>query len=183
MALSSSALSSAMKSLVSYDRNNSHYKGDDLLNAIAKAVKDVFTSSAVIMVNSGGGGLYPIIGVSASALEGAINGNLSINIGGKYAKGGVISKAAAKGIATAISATTVSVPSMSAGLYPPIGFNPALVRSQMISTLSAGGIDVYAPYSRSMEVVDAVSTGVTSVVMATGLFPANGVSGGSFIMI
>ena len=182
MAISQSAISAVMKSKLSFERSSSHYKGDDMLNAISKAVQSEFTSSAIIIVNSGGGGLYPILGVSEAALESAIKGNLSINMSGKYSKGGVMVKAAAKGIAAALAVSKVAVPSMTGGAFPPIGFNGVLIKVNMLSALAAGGIDVHAEHSRAMEMVDAISDAVASVVSSTGVFLANGVSGGTFKM-
>ena len=101
MALSSGAISGAINGSLPFKKTK-HYQGDDMVNAIAKGVKDVFTSSATITVNSGGGGVYPIIGVSAGALESAINGYLKIKLKGEHAKGGLLSKAVADGVAAAI---------------------------------------------------------------------------------
>jgi hypothetical protein len=181
MALVSSAIEGAIKSALPFERN-SHYKGDIMIEAIAKATKDVFTSMAFITVNSGGGGIYSIVGVTPAALEGAINGYLTINISSKYARGGLLSKAAAKGIATAISASTVAVPSWTSGLFPVIGFMSGTIKSVMQSELESMGINTTSKHARIMDMVSAIANGVAISVTATALYPANGTSGGVFVM-
>lgn len=181
MALSSGAIYGAINGSLSFERTE-HYQGDDLVNAIAKGVKDVFTSSATITVNYGGGGVYPITGVTAGALESAINGYLKIKLQGKHAKGGLLSKAVAEGAAAAISASSVAVPAWTSGLFPPIGFGSGLIQSGIVSSLTGAGIKVDSPHARIMDMVTAISTGLSSAVTAGGLFPANGSSGGVFVM-
>lgn len=181
MALVSSTIEGAIKSALPFERN-SHYKGDIMIEAIAKATKDVFTSMAFITVNSGGGGVYPIVGVTPAVLEGAINGYLSINIKGEHAKGGILSKAAAKGIAAAISLSAVYVPSWTSGLFPVIGFMSSTIKSVMQSELESMGIDTTSKYARIMDMVSAIAGGVALSVTGTALYPANGTSGGVFVM-
>lgn len=181
MALTSNVIDSAVKEALSFERSQ-HYQGDIMLEAIAKGTKDVFTSMAFITVNSGGGGIYPITGVTPAALESAINGYLTIKLSGKHAKGGILSKAAAKGIATAISASTVAVPSWTSGLFPVIGFMSGTIKSVMKGELESMGIDTTSKHARIMEMVNAIASGVAGSVSATALYPANGTSGGVFIM-
>lgn len=181
MALTSKAIDSLIKSTLPFERNT-QYKGDTMIESIAKGTKDVFTRSAVITVNYGAGGVYPITGVTAGAIEAAINGYLSITISGKHARGGLLSKAASKGIAAAISVSTVTVPAWSSGLFPVIGFNSSMIKSVMQSELENSGIKTTSQHARIMDMVNAIATGVAGSVTATALYPANGTSGGVFTM-
>lgn len=181
MALSSGAISGAINGSLPFKKTK-HYQGDDMVNAIAKGVKDVFTSSATITVNSGGGGVYPIIGVSAGALESAINGYLKIKLKGEHAKGGLLSKAVADGVAAAISASSVAVPAWTSGMFPPIGFSSGLIKAGIAGSLTSAGIKINSPHARIMDMVSAISKGVAAAVTVGGLFPADGKSGGIFIM-
>lgn len=181
MALSSGAIDGAINGALPFEKTK-HYQGGDMVSAIAKAVASVFTSKATITVNYGGGGVYPITGVSAGALESAINGNLTISISGKHAKGGLLSKAVAGGVAAAISASSVAVPAWTSGMFPPIGFSSGLIKSGISSSLVSSGIEINSPHARIMDMVEAIASGVAMAVTAGGKFPANGSSGGIFVM-
>ncbi len=183
MAISKGAIESALKAKTPFDRSNPHYKGDLMLTAIAQGVFTIFTTSATIIVNSGGGGTYPIIGVSAGGLEAAILSALPLNKSGKHAKANVMPAAAAKGIAAAISAATVSVPSMTSGLFPVVNFQGSVIKSIMRSELTKAGFDLGNKYSRAPEMIDAIASAVSSVVTSSARYPANGVSGGAFLML
>lgn len=181
MALSSSAIEGAIKSTLPFVRNE-HYKGDVMVEAVAKAVFDVFTGSALINVPAKAGSTYAIEGVSSAALESAINGYLTINISGEHAKAGLLSKAVAVAIASVISNATVSVPSETVGNFPVDGFGSGSIESLIQSTLESHGINTTSAYSRVMDMVSAIAQGVANTVSADAVYLCDGVAGGAFLM-
>lgn len=182
MPLISSTINDAINSSLPFKKTE-HYKGEVMIDAIARGTKDVFTSMAFITVNSGGGGIYPIEGVTPISLEAAINGYLTINIRGKHARGGLLSKASADGIAAAISLSVVTVPALTSGLFPVAGFTSAAIRSAMVASLKGAGIKTDSKHARIMDMVNAIAGGVALSVTSTAVYPANGTSGGVFVMV
>lgn len=183
MAISQGAFEAALTSKVSFDRSSEHYKGDLMLVAISAAVYSEFTGKAKITVNAGGGSAYTIEGIDKGALAAAIVANLSLELDGEFAKGNAMVNATASGVAEAISAATVTVPSMTAGVFPVKGFESSQVRSVMRAKLTQSGFNLDNQYSHAPEMIDAIADGVTEVVLSSAQYAANGVSGGVFLMI
>lgn len=181
MALNASAIESAIKAALPFERN-SHYRGDIMAVAVAGGVVDVFTGSAIIIVNSGGGSSYLIEGVEPAPLESAINGYLTITLSGSHAKGGILSKAVAKGIVAAISESMVAVPSMTGGAFPVNGFLSETIISVTQAALESNGIKTTSAYARIMDMVKAIGIGTASAVSSNAIFNADGVGGGVFVM-